>query len=59
MPLITTEEQADELLSKVISEHAEPVIKGVIRFKLRFNSHQEMQRAEANDIQQDVVLQLV
>lgn len=25
---VTTEEQADELLSKVISEHAEPVIKG-------------------------------
>jgi DNA-directed RNA polymerase specialized sigma24 family protein len=56
---VTTDEHADELLSKVITEHAEPVIKGVIRFKLRFNSHQEMQRAEANDIQQDVVLQLV
>src|SRR5689334_18624132 len=60
-PLLTapTDEHADELLSQVITEHAEPVIKGVIRFKLRFNSHQEMQRAEANDIQQDVVLQLV
>jgi DNA-directed RNA polymerase specialized sigma24 family protein len=56
---VTTDERADELLSQVIAEHAEPVIKGVIRFKLRFNSHQEMQRAEANDIQQDVVLQLV
>jgi DNA-directed RNA polymerase specialized sigma24 family protein len=56
---VTTDEHADELLSKVITEHAEPVIKGVIRFKLRFNSHQEMQRAEANDIHQDVVLQLV
>lgn len=60
-PLLTasTDEHADELLSQVITDHAEPVIKGVIRFKLRFNSHQEMQRAEANDIQQDVVLQLV
>ena len=60
-PLLTasTDEQADELLSQIVTEHAEPVIKGVIRFKLRFNSHQEMQRAEANDIQQDVVLQLV
>lgn len=56
---VTTDEHADEVLSQVIAEHAEPVIKGVIRFKLRFNSHQEMQRAEANDIQQDVVLQLV
>jgi DNA-directed RNA polymerase specialized sigma24 family protein len=35
------------------------VIKGVIRLKLRFNSNQEMQRAEANDIHQDVVLQLL
>lgn len=56
---VTTDEHADEMLSQVITEHAEPVIKGVIRFKLRFNSHQEMQRAEANDIHQDVVLQLV
>ena len=60
-PLLTatTDEEAGELLSQVIAVHAEPVIKGVIRFKLRFNSHQEMQRAEANDIQQEVVLQLV
>jgi len=60
-PLLTatSDEHADELLSQIVTEHAEPVIKGVIRFKLRFNSHQEMQRAEANDIQQDVVLQLV
>ncbi len=55
----TTDEQADELLSQLIAGHAEPVIKGVIRFKLRFNSHQETQRAEADDIHQEVVLQLV
>jgi len=60
-PLLTatSDEQADELLSQLIAGHAEPVIKGVIRFKLRFNSHQETQRAEAADIHQDVVLQLV
>jgi RNA polymerase sigma factor (sigma-70 family) len=55
----TTDEHADELLSQLIADHAEPVIKGVIRFKLRFNSYQETQRAEADDIHQDVVLQLV
>jgi len=55
----TTDEHANELLSQLIAGHAEPVIKGVIRFKLRFNSHQETQRAEAEDIHQDVVLQLV
>src|SRR4026209_74799 len=55
----TSDEHADELLSQLIAGHAEPVIKGVIRFKLRFNSHQETQRAEADDIHQDVMLQLV
>lgn len=60
-PLLTatTDEHADELLSQLIAGHAEPVIKGVIRFKLRFNSYQETQRAEADDIHQDVVLQLI
>ena len=60
-PLLTvkTDAHADELLSQVISEHAEPVIKGVIRFKLRFSAQHEIQRAEASDIHQDVVLQLV
>ncbi len=60
-PLLTatSDEHADELLSQLIAAHAEPVIKGVIRFKLRFNSHQETQRAEADDIHQDVMLQLV
>src|SRR5215217_2086064 len=60
-PLLTatTDDHADQLLSQLITGHAEPVIKGVIRFKLRFNSHQETQRAEADDLHQDVVLQLV
>lgn len=60
-PLLTatSDEEADELLSQLIAGHAEPVIKGVIRFKLRFNSNQETQRAESDDIHQEVVLQLV
>src|SRR6476660_2014971 len=53
------DEQADELLSQLITAHAEPVIKGVIRFKLRLNSYRETQRAEVDDIQQEVVLQLL
>src|SRR5215212_5729314 len=56
---VTSDAHLDEVLSQLISVHAEPVIKGVIRFKLRFDSYQETQRAEANDIHQDVVLQLV
>src|SRR5215217_3129573 len=60
-PLLTatTDDHADQLLSQLITGHAEPVIKRVIRFKLRFNSHQETQRAESDDIQQEVLLQLL
>ena len=52
-------QQADELLSQLITVHAEPVIKAVIRYKLRFSTNRETQRAEADDIQQEVVLQLL
>jgi RNA polymerase sigma factor (sigma-70 family) len=55
----TSDEQVDHLLSQLITVHAEPVIKGVIRFKLRLNSYRETQRAESDDIHQEVVLQLV
>jgi len=54
-----SDEQADELLSQLITVHAEPVIKAVIRYKLRFSTNRETQRAEADDIQQEVVLQLL
>ena len=55
----TSDDQVDQLLSQLITVHAEPVIKGVVRFKLRLNSYNETQRAEAEDIQQEVVLQLL
>src|SRR5215204_4279949 len=55
----TSDEQADELLTQLITVHAKPVINGVIRFKLRLNSYRETQRVEAEDIHQEVVLQLV
>src|SRR5512138_1964920 len=55
----TNDAHADEILSQLITTHAEPVIKGVIRFKLRLSSFRETQREEADDIHQEVVLQLV
>ena len=60
-PLLTeaSDQQIEELLSQLITVHAEPVIKGVIRFKLRLNSFRETQREEADDIHQEVILQLV
>ena len=54
--LEANEEEAGELLLQLINVHAEPVIKGVIRFKLRLSSSQ---RAEADDIYQEVILQLL
>ena len=54
-----SDEQVDQLLSQLITVHAEPVIKGVIRFKLRLNSYRDAQRVEADDIHQEAVMQLV
>lgn len=54
--LEANEEKAGELLLQLINVHAEPVIKGVIRFKLRLTSSQ---RAESDDIYQEVILQLL
>ena len=53
------DDQADELLLQLINIHAEPVIKGVIRFKLRLSSYRATQRAEADDLYQEVLLQLL
>ena len=43
-----SDEQADELLSQLITVHAEPVIKGIIRYKLRLSSHQTDGRADSD-----------
>src|SRR5262245_40327562 len=55
----TSAEQADLILQQLISEHAEPVIKGVIRYKLRLSSNPSSQRAESEDLYQEVILQLL
>jgi RNA polymerase sigma factor (sigma-70 family) len=57
--LLTNDEQADDLLSQLITSHAEPVIKGVIRYKLHLNSRQAAGQADTSDIQQEAVLQLI
>ena len=54
-----SDEQVDELLLQLINTHADPVIKGVIRFKLRLSSYSAAQRAESDDIYQEVILQLL
>ena len=57
--LENNEQRADEILLQLINVHAEPVIKGVIRFKLRLSSYHATQRAESDDIYQEVILQLL
>jgi RNA polymerase sigma factor (sigma-70 family) len=54
-----SDEQAGELLSQLITLHAEPVIKGIIRYKLHLSSHRSDGRDEADDIYQEVLLQLL
>src|SRR2546423_14255058 len=51
--------KADELLLQLINAHTEPVIKGVIRYKLRLSSQSATQHAEAEDINQETLLQLL
>ena len=60
-PLLKEEssERADDFLLKLISEYAEPVIKGVIRYKLHLSSSQATQKADSDDIYQEVLLQLL
>ena len=60
-PLLSAadEEQADERLSQLITVHIAPVVKGVVRCKLHFNPYHAAEQAEADDIQQEVTLQLL
>jgi DNA-directed RNA polymerase specialized sigma24 family protein len=57
--LASTDEEADEIISQLIGVHAEPVIKGIIGYKLHLSSHRASQRDEADDIYQEVLLQLL
>ena len=57
--LAADDEQAETFLAQLIVTHVEPVIKGVIRYKLHFNSHQALEQAEADDIRQEVMVQML
>lgn len=50
---------SDDVLLQLINNHAEPVIKGVIRYKLRLSSASATQQAEADDIRQEALVQLL
>jgi hypothetical protein len=55
----TRDEEVDLFLSQLIVTHAEPVITGIIRHKLHLNSHGGIEQADADDIHQEVVAQLL
>lgn len=57
--LEASDERADELLLRLLTVHAEPVIKGIIRYKLHLSSHRADQRVETDDIYQEVLVQLL
>jgi DNA-directed RNA polymerase specialized sigma24 family protein len=57
--LSSSDEQADEFIAQLIATHAGPVIKGVIRYKLHLRAHHATEQADADDIHQEVIVQLL
>lgn len=57
--LLTDDEQVGDLVSHLITQHAEPVIKGIIAYKLHLNSYHATRQADANDLQQEAIVQLL
>src|SRR5262245_1186998 len=57
--LPTRDEEIDQYLSQLIAVHATPVIKEIFRHKLHLNSHHGIEQADADDIHQEVVVQLL
>jgi DNA-directed RNA polymerase specialized sigma24 family protein len=55
----TRDEEIDQYLSQLIATHVGPVIKGIVRHKLHLNSHRGIDQADADDIHQEVVVQLL
>jgi RNA polymerase sigma factor (sigma-70 family) len=59
-PLLAAhDDQAESSLSELITTHLQPVIQIVIRYKLHFNIHRALDRAEFEDIGQDVLVQVL
>ena len=57
--LTTRDEEIDQCLSQLIAIHAGPVINGIVRHKLHLHSHHGIEPADAEDIHQEVVVQLL
>jgi len=58
LPLISDDE-AGRFVAQLIATHAEPTIIGVIRYKLHLPSHHVAGQADADDLRQEAVMQLL
>ncbi len=56
--LAGSEEEVNDLLSHLIAEHAEPLIRGIIRHKLHLSQHGP-EHTTVEDLSQEIILQLV
>jgi DNA-directed RNA polymerase specialized sigma24 family protein len=56
--LATTDEAAEKSLSELLTTQVEPVVRGVIHYKLHLNSR-AVERADAEDIGQEVIAELL
>lgn len=54
-----SDDEIDQLLTQLIVSHADPVIKGIINYKLHLNSHRGIGQPDAYDLHQEVILQLL
>jgi DNA-directed RNA polymerase specialized sigma24 family protein len=52
-------EETDVFLSQIIAVHAEPVINGIIRYKLRHNLNRSGAEADVEDLRQEAIAQLL
>jgi len=57
--LLSSDEQIDEFLTRLIATHAEPVIKGIIRRNPHLYSRLVIGPADDSDIYQEIILQLL
>ncbi|MBO0720823.1 MAG: hypothetical protein J2P41_08370 [Blastocatellia bacterium] len=54
-----SDDEIDQFLSQLIVSHADPVIKGIISYKLHLNSHRGSGQPDAHDIHHEVIVQLL
>jgi DNA-directed RNA polymerase specialized sigma24 family protein len=56
---ISSAVETDAFLSRLIAEHVEPVVKGIIRYKLRHDFNRGGAAEEAEDLRQEAIAQML